>query len=514
MTTTNFKIKNTPSFAQHYSNVFDNYLQDHEFYSPEKMRASYLKKAGEHKALALFHEAAARIPAYKDFLKKHSINASSIKTISDFQQVVPVTKENYINEYPLKARCRGGHLGYLHTICSTSGTTGNPNFWPLNLQQEIGGSYSFEYLLSHFGASKNQETLFIVGFPLDNGISGTFCFSSANMMAYKGYKLTTMSPGYDTEGIVKIIKTIANQFDQTVIVGFSPFLKEVIDILSQENIDLAKLNIKLTGAGQMVTESWRQYVTEKLGGKSPYHTVLNVYGSADAGLMAFESPASIYMRELMSNNRSLGKEIFGTERLPSLYHFDPRLIRFEGVENELVLTLNSGAPLIRYNIQDEGGVFSYHELAKKVSLDNHTAELKQKNIPTNHELPLVYLFGRRKFLIKFYGANIYSEHMQSAFTQYELQQYVTGNYLKEIIYDEQNNPVILCQVELNPGVEESSQLRQLLQRTFVSVVSSINSEYKYLLNHMGRTKVEPRIQLFPYAHQEYFPKGGSMKKLA
>ena len=514
MKTINLKRQTVQPFAQYYSETFENYLKNRDFYSSEKLNANYLKKAGERKTLALFQESANRIPAYKDFLIKHKIKASSIKTISDFQQVEPVTKENYIYEYPLKDRCRDGHLGYLHTICSTSGTTGNPNFWALNMQQEIGGSYSFEYLLSQFGIKENQETLFVVGFPLDNGISGTFCFSSANMLSFKGYKLTTMSPGYDTKGIVSVMKSIAHQFDQTLIVGFSPFLKEIVDILSQEDMDLAKLNIKLTGAGQMITESWRKYVTKKLGGSSPYHTILNVYGSADAGLMAFESSVSVFMRELMSKNRLLGKEIFKTERLPSIYHFDPRLIRFEGVNDELVLTLNSGAPLIRYNIKDEGGVFDYHELANKVSLGNHVDELKQKGISTNHELPLVYLFGRSKFMIKFYGANIYSEHIQSAFTQYELQAYVTGNYHKEIIYDEQNNPVILCKVEINPNVRQSLELCLLLQRTFVDVVSQINSEYNYLLNKMGRAKVQPQIKLYPYAHEEYFPKGGNMKKLA
>jgi phenylacetate-coenzyme A ligase PaaK-like adenylate-forming protein len=40
---------------------------------------TFWMKKGEKKALKLFHEAAERVPAYKDFLKKHKINHESIR---------------------------------------------------------------------------------------------------------------------------------------------------------------------------------------------------------------------------------------------------------------------------------------------------------------------------------------------------------------------------------------------------------------------------------------------------
>ena len=55
---------------------------------------------GEKNAIAVFHEAAQRVPAYRDFLRRHGVRHESIQSIPDFLSVPIATKENYIRQYP------------------------------------------------------------------------------------------------------------------------------------------------------------------------------------------------------------------------------------------------------------------------------------------------------------------------------------------------------------------------------------------------------------------------------
>src|SRR5258708_21713616 len=60
-----------------------------------------LDEQGFQTALALFHNAAAHVPAYKNFLKKHGVKHTLIKTREDFRQVQVINKKNYLRSYPL-----------------------------------------------------------------------------------------------------------------------------------------------------------------------------------------------------------------------------------------------------------------------------------------------------------------------------------------------------------------------------------------------------------------------------
>src|SRR6476659_10044203 len=61
-------------------------------------------------ALALFHQAATTIPAYQAFLAEHNLDPASIQTVGDFQDIPPVTKENYLRRHSLPGLCRNGRL--------------------------------------------------------------------------------------------------------------------------------------------------------------------------------------------------------------------------------------------------------------------------------------------------------------------------------------------------------------------------------------------------------------------
>src|SRR3989338_8651966 len=94
-------------------------------------------KRGERMVLKLFRDMSMNVPAYRDFLKKHQVKSSSIKTIKDFEQVPTISKENYLRQYELPDLCWNGQLKKERwTISSTSGSTGDPFYFPRTILQD------------------------------------------------------------------------------------------------------------------------------------------------------------------------------------------------------------------------------------------------------------------------------------------------------------------------------------------------------------------------------------------
>jgi len=93
--------------------------------------------APDQAALALFHTVAANVPAYRAFLAEHGIDPSAIQTFEDFKTVPAITKQNYQSHYPLADLCRDGQLASCDFIAVSSGSTGQPTFWPRFISDEL-----------------------------------------------------------------------------------------------------------------------------------------------------------------------------------------------------------------------------------------------------------------------------------------------------------------------------------------------------------------------------------------
>ncbi|KXK10238.1 MAG: AMP-binding enzyme [Microgenomates bacterium OLB23] len=389
--------------------------------------------------LQLFHEAARYIPAYKDFLKTHKVSPAKIITMKDFLSVPVMTKENYIHAYDYKSRSWNRKTKTEHMVSTSSGTTGEPVYWPRDIQTVVEGAMYHEKIFNACFDAKKKQTLFINGFALGNWIAGTFTSECCFLVSMKGYPLTTVTPGYNSGEIIRMLKELSPKYEMTIIAGHAPFLKQLIEEAVAAGIDFKKLDVRLLGTGQAITENWRTYVMKLLKSKDREHTVVNLYGSADAALMAFESPESISLRTYYATHPQKTRAQFNDERLPSIYSYDPSIVYFEDVKGELCISKYSSVPLIRYNMHDSGGLLNKH---------------------------MVYLFGREKFMVKIYGANVYTEHVQHALTHAKLQPYLTSSFKLEMAYDADNNPQLICRVELTMTTQKSDELVEQVQNIF------------------------------------------------
>lgn len=496
------------------TNQLNQYLQ-----SPRDSYAQSLKgnrdldKAANRRVLNLFHQAAERVPAYADFLKKHKVKPEKIKTLSDFTQIPPVTKENYILAYDLIDRCFDQDLTPTHSFSASSGSTGEPLFWPRELDQEIDGAQMHELLFDHVYHMDQSKTLFINAFGLGNWIAGMFTHNSAFLTRLHGHRFTLASPGYNQEEVFKVVKQYSPYYDQTILVCHPPIIKMMLEAGFKEGIDWKKYNVKFLGAAEGFSENWRDYLLSLAGQTDPFRSIINIYGSADAGLMGFETPLSIAIHREANTNHELNRRLFASERKPYLYQFDPSLRYIEAVDNEIVITMPAIMPLIRYNIHDKGNIIPY-AFALKVMEEFTPGFIKQLNqwqIDIDQwRLPFVYIYGRDTFMTTLYGVNIYPENVKAVLDLIELQPSLTGRFITEKKIDANQDQYLLLRLEIKPGIKPTQKLKQLTQKLFIDTLRQINSEYNQVETKFHE-KMHPHIRFYATNHPKYFPAGKTIK---
>lgn len=100
----------------------------------------------------------------------------------------------------------------------------------------------------------------------------------------KGYRLTIVTPGNKPPEILSILSNLkpAETFAQTIIFGYPPFVKGVIDAAAVTGMDWQPLNVGLVLAGECYSESWRQLASKRACIQDPERRIVSMYGTADA----------------------------------------------------------------------------------------------------------------------------------------------------------------------------------------------------------------------------------------
>lgn len=461
----------------------------------------------EEHILDLFRRTCENVPAYKKFLDEHNIDAASIRTLKDFQTLPFVTKDNYVRKYPIAEVCREGDLSNLDFVSVSSGSTGTPTFWMRDAVDEINISARFEQVLEECFIPQAKNNLCVICFPLGTWVGGMFTTNCVRFLSMKGHKLTLLTPGNNKEEILRVVSEFAFNFDRVILFGYPPFLKDVVDTGIARGIDWKKFDNKLVMAGEVISEEWRSLISERLGIKDEALSFSSLYGTADAGVLGNETPLTIKIRKFFAKHPELSKKIFGQSRLPTLCQYDPFSRYFEVHEGTLLFTGDSGIPLIRYHIADNGGVYSFDEMISILNKEGYDVLSEIKNEYPGlkvRNLPFVYVFGRSMFTLSYFGANIYPENISIGLEAEAINKFVTGKYVMQILEDENRNLHFKITVELALGIEPYEDLRMAIGNSILESILRINSEYK---NYVPKEYRMPVIELRKTGDAEYFPVG-------
>jgi phenylacetate-CoA ligase len=454
----------------------------------------------EQKVLELFREAARDVPAYARFLREQGVDPVRVDGIDAFRRVPATTKDNYYRRNALPELCRHGRLDGCDMVALSTGSTGEPAVWPRFVTHELESSARFEQILGGAFGAAEKRTLGVICFALGNWVGGLYTLGCCRHLAAKGYPLTLAAPGNQPGEILRALRAISEHYEQRVLFGYPPFLKDVIDLGASQGFDWHAKPTKLVMAGEVFSEEWRAWLCGRLGVIEPATATASLYGTADAGVIANETPLSIRIRRALAGRPDAARELFGEARLPTLCQYDPLHRFFEVEEGWLLFSGDGGAPLLRYKILDRGGLVEHAAMLR--FLHQRTVELEPG--PEGEALPFVYVFGRSHFALSFYGANVYPENVSVGLEQPELAPLLTGKFVLEVEHDAQQNAHLKLTVELLRDVAAPPGLDQEIARSVRRELIRLNSEFGAYVPEARRS---PRVELRAFADPEYFPVG-------
>ena len=445
------------------------------------------------------------VPAYRQFLDYHGVKPANVKTYADFASLPLTDKANYMQAYPLPERCKGGGLFNCDRLAVSSGSTGTPTFWPRAMADELDVALRFEQVFRHSFRADQRKTLAVVCFPLGNWVGGIFTASCCWHLAQKGYPLTVATPGNKPDEILRVVRELAHYYEQTVLLGYPPFVKDVVDTGIAQGLEWGRYGIKFVFAGEVFSEEWRTAMLKRVGSTSPCADSASLYGTADGGVLGNETPLSIAIRRFMAATPAAAQELFGESRLPTLVQYDPFSRFFELINGStLAVTGDNGVPLVRYHIADRGGIMSHRDLLAFLQ-DWGVESLQDYGLDGDGwALPFVWVFGRADFTVSFYGANIFPEHVQVGLDQPDLMGLVSGKFVMEVIGENGGSEFLQIAVELPPARHPNADLQSAVAQAIRSQLLRLNSEFA---NYVPSSKQIPQVELLPFADPAYFPSG-------
>jgi phenylacetate-CoA ligase len=119
-------------------------------------------------------------------------------------------------------------------------------------------------------------------------------------------------------------------------------------------------------------------------------------------------------------------------------------------------------------------------------------------------LPFAWVFGRARFAVSYYGANVFPETVAIALEQPETRAFVTGKFVMEVKEDASRDRQLHVAVELAPGAEASDARVQAVADAMLAVLRRLNSEFA---SYVPPERQRPEVTLWPTGNPGWFPVG-------
>ncbi len=427
-----------------------------------------------------------------------------------FSNLPVIDKRSYVDRYRLPDLSLDGKLANAYTIERSSGHSGGSYYWLRLPQEDASFPQYLEYAFVQFYGMDTRSTLVLITLNLGTWTSGEKMAQALRQVAASGkYPLTVMAPGTDIDETLEILSDLAPHYDQSVIVGYPPFVKAAIDEGLRRGVDWPSLRVKVGLGGEGYSEPWRQHVGSLIGVDvtTDLLAVSGGYGAADIGMsVGREYPATVMIRQLCMRDPALAAALFRDGRgrhstLPSLLQYDPANCYIEDVDGELVFSVLSGIPLVRYNIHDCGGVIDFDTMMGVVRGHGHdlVEELRSRGYGRDQvwELPFFYVYGRSDGTVSIDGANIFPESIQMILSEARSQEFASFKISVETSPSFGQKLVVSLE-HVGEGPLDENEQRELSNRygdLLLEGLRRLNADFRE--SHDGNPGVSPVVRVHP-----------------
>lgn len=483
-------------------------------------KPDYWLNLGRKKVVDLLNFTIKSTPAYQKFLKDNgiSLKRSSQLDFNDFLNLPYINKDIYLRKYNYQELFPYKDLS-IKNISATSGSTGEPFYFPRGENLDRQYEYVTEIFLKNQWEIDRFNTLVIICFGMGLWIGGVYTLKVMNELQKKNYRLSVAPVGVNKELAIKTFKKLAEFYDQVILCGYPPFIKDLVDEAIISGINFKNYRLRILNAAESFPEDFRKYIASKVGLKNMLNDNINIYGSVELGAMAHETAFSNLIRHIAVEKDKVFRNVFReANRTPTLAQYHPYIVWFEEKDG-LILASGYGAsiPLIRYSFPDRGGVIYFDEMVKRlkeVGVDIFKEAEKFKIKDKILKLPFVYVYERSDFAVSLVGINLYPEYIRKALLNKELQKYLTGKFSMQVVYDKKMNQKLHIHIELKKNVKANEKLEKLTKKEIIHSLLSFSTEYHHLYstaNPVYKKQLEPEIFFHNYEDPQYFKPGIKQK---
>src|SRR3989344_971003 len=486
------------------------------FFNMRAKPASHWEELGRKMMIRLFRFTCSNVPAYRAHLAANKIAVSSVNKFGDYRRLPVTDKGTYLRRYNFLDLLPYGTLSRVTTISATSGSTGEPLYFPRGEEHDaIYKCMSELFLANQFGVNNKKTTLGIVGFGLGIWIGGIFTYKNFNRIAAEGYNISLAPIGPNINLYLETVKNIAPYFDQVILMGYPPFIKDVIDQAGKKGIRWGDYNLKILTAAEGYSEKFRDYIIKKASIKNPLLDIVNIYGSVELGTMAHETPLANLIRRMANRDSKVFREIFPrAQRMPTLAQYYPHMIYFEEVNGEVLGSgYGSSIPLLRYRFPDMGGVIPFDTMLRKlnnIGVDIISEAQKFKIQNTILKLPFVYVEGRSDYHAKLRLHDVYPEIIRDALINNKLNKFLTGKFAMLVKNDRKQNQYLEINIETKIGQKITKDAQKTAHRRIIEAMGSKISGPGGHPDFLGETGVV-QLVFWPAEHPLYFKSGAKQK---
>ncbi|MEK7594588.1 MAG: CoF synthetase [Patescibacteria group bacterium] len=437
---------------------------------------------GRVRAVRLYKRAVKRVPAYHDYISKHSVQGPKVGFGSTSLRDVPeMDKASYIKQYKLLDKLWDGELPTSGVMFDeSSGSSGTPTSWVRGPKERRFTQRIMQVSFRHY--IEDRDPIVLNTFSM--GAWATGLNTTLSLVGVSRVKST----GPDITKVIDTLKELGSEFEY-VIAGYPPFLKQVTD---SKDIDWKKYKIAAIYGGEGISESMRSSLLES------YTEVVGSYGASDLEInIAHESDFTIALRQALAEDESLRSALLTQNRgiIPAVFQYNPYDYLMEtNDKGELLVTIcriENLSPRIRYNIHDLGHVEQFYDLKKKLKALGRKDLLKLAEL----DFAVMFHYGRSDLSVDYNGAVVGPEEVKQIITSNEHYASKVKGFRLISYEDKVAHKHLAIAVELEEGESLSEHQGQELLDGIVDQLQVMNLDFK---SAHRTAPFKPEIKVYGY----------------